>query len=285
MINNMMTVNEAAKLSGVSVRTLQYYDKIGLLSPAAMTEAGYRLYNSDSMERLQQILLFRELEFPLKEIKMILESKDFDRDKALEQQIELLTLRKEHLEELIAYAERLRAERDDTDFEAFSKEKLEEYSRLAKEKWGCTEQYAEYEEKSAEKSEDLKMMQAEDLMKIFKEFGTMKDLAPLDDKVQAQVRKLRDFISENYYNCTDEILLSLSKMYAAGGEFTKNIDGAGGKGTADFVYQAVTVYVILERMEKFLNSTDDEEKEEKSKNSEQFQEAELERIFKKLGIT
>lgn len=86
----MMTVNEASKLTGVSIRTLQYYDTIGLLPPAGYTEAGYRLYDDTAMERLQQILLFRELEFPLKEIKRILDSPNFDRSKALEQQIELL---------------------------------------------------------------------------------------------------------------------------------------------------------------------------------------------------
>lgn len=102
----MMTVNEASKLTGVSIRTLQYYDTIGLLPPAGYTEAGYRLYDDTAMERLQQILLFRELEFPLKEIKRILDSPNFDRSKALEQQIELLTMKKEHLETLILFASR-----------------------------------------------------------------------------------------------------------------------------------------------------------------------------------
>lgn len=88
----MMTVNEVSKLAGVSIRTLQYYDKIGLLHPTGYTDAGYRLYDDADLERLQHILLFRELEFPLKDIKMIVNSPDFDRSKALEQQIELLKL-------------------------------------------------------------------------------------------------------------------------------------------------------------------------------------------------
>ena len=90
----MMTVNEVSKLTGVSIRALQYYDKIGLLHPAEYTEAGYRLYDDTALERLQQILLFRELEFSLKEIQSILQSPDFDRDRALDQQICLLTLKK-----------------------------------------------------------------------------------------------------------------------------------------------------------------------------------------------
>ena len=100
----MMTVNEVSKLTGVSIRTLQYYDKIGLLHPAKYTEAGYRLYNDAALETLQQILLFRELEFPLKDIKEIISRPDFDRSKALEQQIKLLTLKKEHIENLIDLA-------------------------------------------------------------------------------------------------------------------------------------------------------------------------------------
>ena len=86
----MMTVHEVSKLTGVSIRTLQYYDKIGLLRPAQYTDAGYRLYDDAALETLQQILLFRELEFPLKDIGEIIGSPDFDRSKALEQQIERL---------------------------------------------------------------------------------------------------------------------------------------------------------------------------------------------------
>ena len=100
----MMTVNEVSKLAGVSIRTLQYYDKIGLLHPTGYTDAGYRLYDDADLERLQHILLFRELEFPLKDIKMIVNSPDFDRSKALEQQIELLRLKKEHIENLMNFA-------------------------------------------------------------------------------------------------------------------------------------------------------------------------------------
>ena len=100
----MMTVNEVSKLTGVSIRTLQYYDTIGLLKPIEYTESGYRLYDDTSLERLQQILLFKELEFPLKEIKKIIDAPNFDRNKALEQQIELLTMKKEHLENLISFA-------------------------------------------------------------------------------------------------------------------------------------------------------------------------------------
>ena len=91
----MMTVHEVSDLAGVSIRTLQYYDRIGLLHPADIMESGYRLYDETSLEKLQQILLFRELEFPLKDICEIVSHPGFDQEKALKQQIDLLTLKKE----------------------------------------------------------------------------------------------------------------------------------------------------------------------------------------------
>lgn len=105
----MKTVKEVSKLAGVSVRTLHYYDTIGLLKPTEVTGAGYRLYDDAALERLQAILLFRELEFSLKEIKGIMNSSGFDRRKALEQQIKLLELKREHLDNLIDFARGIKA--------------------------------------------------------------------------------------------------------------------------------------------------------------------------------
>ena len=90
----MMTVNEVSKRTGVSIRTLQYYDKIGLLRPAGRTEAGYRLYDDAALKRMQSILLFRELQFPLKDIKRILDAPDFDPMTALSQQVHLLEMQR-----------------------------------------------------------------------------------------------------------------------------------------------------------------------------------------------
>ena len=125
----MMTVNEVSKLTGVSIRTLQYYDKIGLLKPTGYTESGYRLYDDTALEMLQQILLFKELEFPLKEIKEIISRPDFDRNKALKQQIKLLTMKKEHLENLIDFARGIQFIGVKTmDFSVFDTKKIDEYA-------------------------------------------------------------------------------------------------------------------------------------------------------------
>lgn len=239
----MMTVNEVSRLTGVSIRTLHYYDEKALLHPADVTEAGYRLYDDTALERLQQILLFRELEFPLSEIKRILESDNFDRSKALEQQIELLTLKKKHLENLICFAQRLRSTGGkNMDFKAFDTAKIDEYSKKAKEQWGHTGAYREFEEKHGKRSNEETAVITEKFMDIFREFGTMMDKTPSDAAVQAQVKKLQDYITENFYTCTSEILSGLGKMYAGGGEFTENIDKAGGKGCAQFTAAAIEAY-------------------------------------------
>ena len=239
----MMTVNEVSKLTGVSIRTLQYYDKIGLLHPAKYTEAGYRLYDDAALETLQQILLFRELEFPLKEIKEIIGSPDFDRSKALGQQIELLRLKKEHIENLIELAEgiKLLGVRN-LKFDAFDTRKIDEYAAQAKASWGQTPAYKEYEEKAKgrTKEEDKKIYQG--MIDIFAEFGAIRKSDPASGEAQALVKKLQNYITEHMYTCTNEILSGLGKMYAGGGDFTKNIDSFGGEGTAEFASKAIEYY-------------------------------------------
>lgn len=239
----MMTVKEVSKLTGVSIRTLQYYDSIGLLKPSSYTESGYRLYDDTALERLQQILLFRELEFPLKEIKDIIDAPGFDKKKALEQQIELLLLKKEHIENLIDFARSIKTIGvNKMDFKVFDTKKMEEYSRRAKEQWGQTSAYQEYEEKTKGITDTQQKDVIKSFMLIFADFGKMKNQDASSNEVQAHVKKLQDFITEHYYTCTKHILSGLGKMYADGGEFTENIDSYGGEGTAYFTAKAIEIY-------------------------------------------
>lgn len=239
-----MTVNEVSKITGVSIRTLHYYDQIGLLHATQVTKTGYRLYDDTALDRLQQILLFRELEFPLKEIIKILESEDFDRNKALEQQIKLLTLKKERLERLITFAREIKLTGvKNMDFTAFDTSKIDEYTKKAKENWGNTKAYKEFEEKGKNRSPEAFQEISKNMMNIFVVFGSMMHLEASDIKVQNQVKNLQEYITKHFYTCTPEILQGLGKMYVASEEFTKNIDAAGGKGCAQFVCDAIEVYV------------------------------------------
>ena len=240
----MMIVNEVSRLTGVSIRTLQYYDKIGLLPPADYTEVGYRLYDDETLQKLQIILLFRELEFPLKDIRRIIESPVFDRKKALEQQIHILELKKEHIENLIDLARGVKKSgvKDMTDFTAFDTAKIDDYIAKAREYWGDTAAFKEFEEKNADRTSEENAGINTELMKIFAQFGGMKDMDPASPKVQKQVKKLQDYITDKFYKCTNTILSSLGHAYSAEGEMKRNIDKAGGKGTGEFVDKAIQIY-------------------------------------------
>ena len=240
----MMTIHEVSKLTGVSIRTLQYYDSIGLLRPAQHTEAGYRLYDDAALETLQQILLFRELEFPLKEIKQIIQSPGFDRSKALEQQIALLTLKKEHLENLIDLARgiKLTGGKPTMDFSAFDTKKIDEYTAQAKASWGSTPEYRKFEEKSKGRGKAETAALNEQMMQIFVKFGAMKGEDPSSEKAQQLVKDLKDFITAHFYTCSNQVLSGLGQMYAGGGEMTANIDRYGGEGTAVFANAAIQVF-------------------------------------------
>ena len=236
----MKTVKEVSKLTGVSVRTLHHYDKIGLLMPAKVTEAGYRLYDDRALQRLHSILLLKELQFSLKDIKEILDDPGFDPMDALSQQIALLELQKQHLEDLISHARKFQKTGViPMDYSAFDTEKIDRYAGEAKEKWGQTQAYKEYEAKTAGKD----MQDTGDaLMDIFWEFGEIRHLSPASKEAQALVAKLQAFITEHYYTCTRQILFGLGQMYAAPGEMNENIDKAGGEGTGAFAKGAIEIY-------------------------------------------
>ncbi len=239
----MMTVKEVSKLTGVSIRTLQYYDKIGLFHPTEYNQSGYRMYDDTSLERLQQILLFKELQFSLKEIKAILDSSDFDRNRALEQQITLLTMKKEHLEHMILFARGIQIIGGKTmDFSVFDTRKMDEYARQAKEAYKNTAEYKEFEEKRKNCSAKDDQRQMVECMELFSQFGKIRQQEPSGKEAQKQVKALHNFINEHFYTCSMKMLAKLGQMYAGGGSMTENIDAVGGEGTARFVAEAIQFY-------------------------------------------
>lgn len=238
-----MSVHEVAKLTGITARTLHYYDEIGLLKPTKVTEAGYRMYDDTALSRLQNILLFRELKFPLKEIKVILDSPNFDPSEAIAQQIRLLELQYKHLGELITFTRELQKKGVMTmNFEVFDKSEIDKYEAEVKAKWGNTKAYQEYKQKDIARNKDSYGKLAKELMTMFSELGELKHLTPNADEVQMKISALQKFITDNYYVCTDEILSGLGEMYVSDERFKNNIDKVGGDGTADFVKQAIAVY-------------------------------------------
>lgn len=239
----MKTVRQVSQVSGISVRTLHHYDAIGLLKPTKVTEAGYRLYDAMALQRLQNILMFRELEFPLKEIKRILDNPGFDQNAALEQQIGLLELQKAHIEGLIVLArDMMKQGVNCMNFSAFDRSALEQYAAEAKNRWGSTEAYRESREKSKNRSQGEQDRLNQGLMECFSRLGALKDEDPASEPAQALVQELMQYITDHYYTCTPEILSGLGQMYVCDERFQGNIDQAGGQGTADFANRAIQIF-------------------------------------------
>ena len=238
-----MTVGEVSALTGVSIRALRHYDRIGLLPPAAVSEAGYRLYDESSLERLSAILIFRELQFPLKDIRAILDSPVYERNRALDQQIELLRLKAEHLENLIDLAKGIKLLGVKyMNFTAFDTQKIDEYTRQAKASYGQTAEYKEYMQKSAGRTREEEKQLGMELMALLAAFGGMLDMDPASEIPQAQVAKVKAFITENMYACSDGILRNLGRMYASAESMRDNIDAAGGPGTAEYAHRAIETW-------------------------------------------
>ena len=241
-----MHIKEFAKLTAVSVRTLHYYDEIGLLKPAFVDEQnGYRFYDENSLERMQEILFYRELDFELKSIRDILSSPDYDKRKALAEQRKLLILKKERLERIIDALDGVEKGKiamtafDNSDYETARKQ----YETEAKQRWGNTDAYKEHAEKTADYTKDKWQEVNDGLMTVFAKFAECMNNGHTADSNEAQalVKELQDYITDNYYTCTNEILAGLGQMYVADERFKNNIDKQT-PGTAEFVREAIEIY-------------------------------------------
>lgn len=241
-------IKEFAELTNVSVRTLHYYDEIGLLKPSFVDEQnGYRCYDEKALERMQQILFYRELDFSLKSISEILSSPNYDKHQALVRQKELLILKRQRLDRLIYAIDDSMKGVNTMDMKAFDNTEYEnardEYMQEARERWGDTKAYREYLDKTKDFSAE-KMNNAEaQLDMIFAEFAEcMTGGSEFSDcKAQRIAEKLQMHITENYYKCTTEILSGLAWMYVDDERFKNNIDRHG-KGTAEYASKAIEYY-------------------------------------------
>lgn len=240
-----MKISEVAKLSGVTVRTLHYYDEIGLLKPNKITEAGYRVYSNEDLETLQQILFFRELDFQLNEIKEIMMNPNYDKNKALNKHKELLIEKRERLDGLINLIDKTIKGDNNMSFKEFDNSKIEEnknkYAEEVKNRWGNTDAYKEYEKKTKSYDKNAWNTINEDMAKILKEFADNRNEDPNSDIAQELVEKWRMYITSNFYNCTKEILSGLGLMYTSDERFKNNIDQYG-EGTAEFMAKAIELY-------------------------------------------
>ena len=240
-----MRISEVAKLTGITVRTLHYYDEIGLLKPSEITEAGYRLYSREDLEILQQILFFRELDFPLSQINEIMNNPNYDKEEALKKQKELLIQQRQRIEGLIKLIEKRIEGDNNMSFKEFDMNEIEEnkkkYAKEVKERWGTSKAYEESEKKTSSYNKEKWGDINQETSEIFKGFAELRNSDPGSEEVQELVRRWQKYITDNFYTCTNEILSGLGLMYVEDERFKENLD-KNGEGTAKLMAEAIKIY-------------------------------------------
>lgn len=241
-----LSVGEVMRLTGISARTLHYYDEIGLLKPSETSEAGYRFYDGEALEKLQQILFYRELDFSLSDIGRILSSPDHDRGQALREHRALLVMKRDRLDGLIRLTDdTLKGETENMGLQKFNDSGIraarDAYAAEAEARWGKTEAYQESARRANGRTPAEEAHITEEADEIIRGFSTMLDRAADDATVQAQVERWRQHISQYYYDCTPVILGCLGEMYSADERFTANLDRFA-DGTAQLMTEAIRAY-------------------------------------------
>ena len=276
----MKTVKEMSAITGISIRALRYYDEIGLLKPTELTEAGYRLYDNKALERLQEIMFFRELEIPLTDIKEIMDNPDYDKEQALSAQKSLLEQKRNRLNGIIDLITDVMKGVNTMSFEAFNNEDVQKMVNhtlecMSKEslgrqiqKYGSLEKYKEHlmsgyaneqvtadllkwygsKEKVIEavmqatgNPEEIKQEQEENT-KIYRQFMAAKEAGNMD-----MAHSAVEMLAENYKTMfaldnARNILLDLAKEYLKGEKLAETADSQFGKGCAEYVAHAIQHY-------------------------------------------
>lgn len=245
-----MKVKEVAKLVGISVRTLHYYDEIGLLTPDDVTEAGYRLYSERNLADLQQILFFRQLDFPLKKIKELMKSPSFDRLEALQLQQKSLQEKRNNLNKLLQTIEKT-ISYEKGEVEMSTTEKFEgfnfdhnPYEEEARKRWG-DKAVDDSNKKIESLSSGQKRKMEEEFNAIFEELAAVRHLPVHDEKVQQLIEKWWNHLNQiGTYSL--EAFQGLGEMYVSDERFTKNIDQFG-EGLSEFMCEAMKAFVARQR--------------------------------------
>ncbi len=237
-----MTIGEMARVSGVTIRTLRHYDRIGLLHPSRVTDSGYRCYDESDLQRLYLIRVFREVEMPLKDIRRILDRTDLDIAAVLDGQLRLLTMRREHISRLIEQVQHLQTKGlSKMDFTNFDSRQQADRRAQAQAAFGNTPAWQEFEQMENARHPRDSERYGEQLMAMLAEFGRSRPATPDSAAAQGFVQQLRDFLTAHFYTCTVPILRGLADLYESS-DFTGTIDQAGGAGTAAFLACAMRLY-------------------------------------------
>ncbi|WP_425246013.1 MerR family transcriptional regulator [Streptomyces sp. NEAU-NA10] len=242
------SVGQVAGFAGVTVRTLHHYDDIGLLVPSERSPAGHRRYGDADLDRLQQILFYRELGFPLDEVAALLDDPDADPREHLRRQHELLTARIEKLQKMAAAVEHAMEARTmginltpEEKFEVFGDKDPEQYAEEAEQRWGGTEEYAESQRRAASYTkEDWKRMQAEvaDWSERYNALMAAGE-PPTGEAAMDMAEEHRQHIGAWFYECSYDMHRSLGEMYVADERFKAFYDSMR-PGLAEHLKEAIT---------------------------------------------
>lgn len=250
-----MTVHEVVNLTGITARTLHYYDEIGLLKPSIVTEARYRLYTEEDLIRLQEILFFREVGFALKEIKKLLYAPHYNRSEALERHLSILEAQKERIDAIIALVKNeINGEKNLT-FTAFSQSKVFELQTQFRdeiiERWGDTQSFREFEEIFSSQSRKIQNEQIDSFyhkaQKLFEKLAMYEGKNPSCEEVQQIVRKWQEYISEYFYQCDNHMLSYLGNLYITDERFSEFINRFGSENLSMFFSKAIEIYCTKQR--------------------------------------
>lgn len=246
------TVGDVAKLARVSVRALHHYDEIGLLKPSGRSRSGYRLYTDSDLERLQQVLFFRELGFALEEIVRVLQSPDFDRREALLAQRGLLVAKGERLLAMVTLVDKtidalekgivMTAEEM---FEVFGEFDPKAHEEEAEKRWGETPAYAESARRTKRYTKDdwTAIKEEGDAITAALATAFASGEAPGDPQVLALAERARLHIDRWFYPCSRAMHVSLGDMYVADPRFTAFYDKHR-PGLAQFVCDAIRANAV-----------------------------------------
>ena len=227
MSDRRMTVHEVADLTGITIRTLHYYDEIGLLKPTMVTDSKYRLYTDDDLSRLQEILFFREVGFALKE----------------------------RIDALISLLKTEIEGKPVSSFAPFSDTKVlelkEKYRSEVLERWGDTHSFKEYEAAFLSQPKEGQRNQLERFLSVskdtFKKLARFQNQSPACQEVQQIVKEWQQYISESFYKCDNQILLYLGQLYISDERFSNYINGFGSGNLASFFSEAINIFCAKDK--------------------------------------
>ena len=255
MNDRRMTVHEVADLTGITIRTLHYYDEIGLLKPAMVTDSKYRLYTDDDLSRLQEILFFREVGFALKEIKSLLGSPNYDRTEALKRHLDILQAQKERIDALISLVKTEIEGNPVPSFAPFSDTKVlelkEKYRSEVLERWGDTHSFKEYEAAFLSQPEKGQRNQFERFLSVskdtFEKLARFQNQSPACQEVQQIVKEWQQYISEFFYKCDNQMLRYLGQLYISDERFSNYINGFSSGNLASFFSEAINIFCAKDK--------------------------------------